>query len=86
VKKNKIIVATIALCVMLLFSCSSSDSSENVIPKDGTFEYDGGLWVSMNYKIEERTIDSCQYIIIFGVEGRSIIHKANCRNSFHACH
>lgn len=37
-------------------------------------------WGSIEYKIEQKRIDSCEYIIIFGVEGRSIIHKANCDN------
>lgn len=90
-KKFKIItVAAIAVYAMLaagVYSCNvSSEEAKNEEPvKDGHFEYDGGIWSSIEYKIEERTIDSCQYIIIFGSEGRNIIHKANCRNAVHAC-
>ena len=83
-------VAAIALYAMLaagVSSCNviSEESKNEAPPKDGYFEYDGGMWLSMEYKIEERTIDSCQYIVIFGSEGRNIIHKANCRNAVHAC-
>lgn len=34
-------------------------------------------------RLKKKTIDSCQYIIIFGSEGRNIIHKANCKNTQH---
>lgn len=90
-KKIKIsALATIAVYAMLMAcvsSCNiSSEETKNKEPlKDGYFEYKGGMWGSMEYKIEERTIDSCQYVIIFGSEGRNIIHKANCRNAIHAC-
>lgn len=78
-----IVCAMLMLCV---YSCNSGEESKNETPpKDGDFEYDGGMWRSIQYKIEERTIDSCQYIIIFGLESRNIIHKANCRNSGHVC-
>jgi len=40
-------------------------------------------WGSIEYQINEKTIDSCEYIIIFGIDGRDIIHKANCDNPFH---
>lgn len=91
-KKFKIsTVAAIAVYAMLVVGVSScnvsgGETKNEAPPKDGYFEYDGGIWSSMEYKIEERTIDSCQYIIIFGSEGRNIIHKANCRNAVHACH
>lgn len=90
-KKFKIsTVAAIAVYAMLaagVSSCAvSSEETKNEEPiKDGSFEYNGGMWDSMEYRIEERTIDSCQYIIIFGAEGRNIIHKANCRNAVHTC-
>lgn len=84
-------IAAIAVYAMLSAGVSSctvrSVETKNEEPiKDGYFEYDGGVWSTTEYKIEERTIDSCQYIIIFGSEGRNIIHKANCRNAVHACH
>lgn len=47
------------------------------------YEVKGEVWATMEYKIVEKTIDSCEYIIIFGVEGRNIIHKANCDNLYH---
>ena len=83
-------VAAIAVYAMLaagVSSCNvSTEEAKNEEPiKYGRFEYSGGVWSSVEYKIEERTIDSCQYIIIFGSEGRNIIHKANCRNAVHAC-
>lgn len=91
-KKFKIsTLAAIAVYAMLAAGVSSctvrSEETKNEEPtKDGYFEYDGGMWSGIEYKIEERTIDSCQYIIIFGSGGRNIIHKANCKNAIHACH
>ena len=82
-------VAAIALYAMLAAGVSSCNVSggetKNEPLKDGYFEHKDGMWSSMDYKIEEKTIDSCEYIIIFGSEGRNIIHKANCRNAVHAC-
>lgn len=63
--------------LFILLSCSIEDK------KTGSYENDNTNWSSMEYMIEEKTIDDCEYIIIFGVDGRNIIHKANCRNSFH---
>lgn len=82
------IVTTIALLVNLAIGVSScgvkAEETKKEEPiKDGYFEYKGGTWSSLEYKIEEKTIDSCQYIIIFGSESRNIIHKANCRNHKH---
>lgn len=64
------------LLIPLLYSCSSEDETKN-----GYFENtNNGIWGSVEYRIEQKIIDSCEYIIIFGAEGRSIIHKANCKN------
>mgnify|MGYP000163741544 CR=1 FL=1 len=88
-----------ALSILLtLFSCSSDldkkiektvkNAERQDSLKNGAYEHTeaGVFWGSMDYKIEERIIDSCEYIIIFGTEGRNIIHKANCNNSFHLSH
>lgn len=63
----------------IMISCSIEGE------KAGSYENDNSNWSSMEYMIEEKTIDDCEYIIIFGVDGRNIIHKANCTNSFHSC-
>ena len=80
---KKLFVLT--LISLLLISCSQSGRRERheANRQPGSHEYTGGIWSSMNYAIEEKTIDSCEYIIIYGSEGRNIIHKANCRNPFH---
>lgn len=87
-KKVKLNVIAFIVGLSMSFtlqSCAKYDekTGEESILNDGYFEYDGGSWSSIEYKIEEKTIDSCEYIIIFGSENRNIIHKANCRNSFH---
>lgn len=61
-------IACYAILAAGVSSCNVSSVEERTI--DDHYEYDGGVWLSMNYKIEERTIDSCEYIIIFGF-GRS---------------
>jgi len=82
-------IPAIALYAMLaagVSSCNiSSGENKNETPKNISYEHTGGVWGSLDYRIEQKTIDSCEYIIIFGSEGRNIIHKANCRNSVHAC-
>jgi hypothetical protein len=79
--------AAIALCALLTIgvsSCNSgSEETESEPLKDGYFVHKKGMWSGMQYKIEETTIDSCEYIIIFGIDGRNIIHKANCKNTAH---
>lgn len=53
-------------------------------PKSSTeYEHKGAMWNGIEYKIVEKTIDSCEYIIIFGSGSRNIIHKANCSNPCH---
>lgn len=89
-KKLKITtVAAIALYAMLAAGVSSCNVSggetKNETPKNVSYEHTEGMWRSMNYQIGQKTIDSCEYIIIFGSEGRNIIHKANCINAVHAC-
>ncbi len=63
----------------LLASCDETTTKESSNKVD-EYEYSGGIWNSTEYKIEQTKIDSCEYIIILGVEGRTIIHKANCKN------
>ena len=66
---------------MAITSCGTPDDAGSV--DKGSYEYDGGVWHPTEYAIEEVEIDYCEYIIIFGVDGRNIIHKANCKNSYH---
>jgi len=72
---------------LLIGFCSCKTKNEDfkneLFNKNGYFEYQGGTWSSVEYKIEEKIIDSCQYILIFGAQGRNLIHKANCRNTIH---
>ena len=66
----------LSFIITLLISCESSNT-----PDINNYEHlNNNVWFTMEYKIEQKTIDSCEYIIIFGVEGRNIIHKANCKN------
>ncbi len=77
---KKISIACIFVLATIISSCSiSTIEAKNESIKCESFEYDGGMWSSMQYGIAQKTIDSCEYIIIFGTEGRNIIHKANCR-------
>ncbi len=71
------------LLLIIITSCSNSKAEQRNIPQDGYFEYTGGIWGSIEYKIEQKTIDSCQYIVMFGSQGLHIIHKANCNNIYH---
>ena len=82
-KPKTITMKTIILTLLsvAIISCGVTDNtcSEN----RENYRYNGGLWNTMEYDIEEVEIDYCEYIIIFGVDGRNIIHKANCKNSYH---
>ena len=87
---KKILTVTL---LMLSVSCAQQDSrnpstttvpaKDTIVEKPYSYEHSSGMWSSIDYMITERTIDSCEYIIIFGSEGRNIIHKANCNNPFH---
>ena len=82
--KNTLTHSLYILLATGIFSCTSSDSNNiSRTPTESYYEYNGGVWSSMEYGIDEKTIDECEYIIIFGSQGRNIIHKANCGNSFH---
>jgi hypothetical protein len=86
-KKLKII-SIIAMSIGLIGIISCNCNYEHTpygVEKSTKFSYEhtGGLWLSTEYSIDQKTIDSCEYIIVFGQQGRSIIHKANCKNSFH---
>jgi len=65
------------IAIIIFNSCNNI---ENEKIEDGYFEYKSGTWGSLEYKIEEKTIDSCEYIVIFGSNKANIIHKANCSN------
>lgn len=81
-----VLISILAFCVLV--ACAPNNNGETNTPDSsvGKYEYDGGGWSSMEYKVEEKVIDSCEYIIIFGSDGRDIIHKANCNNPFHTSH
>lgn len=66
--------------IVITTSCSNTNSKD----APSSAEHTSGIWGYIDYGIEEKTIDSCQYIIIFGSHGRDIIHKSNCKNKFHA--
>ena len=79
-----------AISIVLAFgvySCSNTedDPTNDLIENtQGKWEHqDGDAWSTVDYRVEEIEIDMCDYIMIFGVEGRSIIHKANCANPCH---
>jgi hypothetical protein len=79
--KNVLLV----LLFIMLVACTKREPEHQfkMTSTAGQFEYSGGMWSSMDYAIAEKTIDGCEYIIVFGVEGRCITHKANCENPFH---
>lgn len=70
------------LISFVLFSCSSGNNEQ--IKENFSYEHSGGIWTSLEYKIAVKEIDQCEYIIIFGSEGRNIIHKENCKNPEHS--
>lgn len=85
---KKIFIVIITL-IILLSSCDRvkeelilEKANANAKPSSNHWEHTGGIWGSVDYRIVEKTIDSCQYIIIFGTDSRNIIHKANCRNPY----
>ena len=59
-------IITIAVLAICLYSCEGfkQKNKNNKVTED-IFEYSGGSWSSLEYKIVEKTIDSCEYIIIF---------------------
>lgn len=69
------------LISFVLFSCSSGNNEQ--IKDNYSYEHNAGIWTSIEYKILVKEIDQCEYIIIFGSEGRNIIHKENCKNPEH---
>ena len=71
------------LLIVSLFMLLSSCSPEEPTKYGGGAEFTGGMRGHVEYAITEKVIDSCEYIIIFGNDGRNIIHKANCENTFH---
>lgn len=87
--KFELIFWSVALFVTIIclgYACSNSpqkndcnQSTESPEPAS-TYQYDDDFWSSVEYDIEEKTIDSCEYIIIIGIETSHIIHKANCNN------
>lgn len=77
---------TIVSVIIILFMLGRENSKASELTPENPeypYEFDGTVWNSVEYKILEYRIDSCEYIIIIGVEGRNIIHKANCDNEFH---
>lgn len=84
--KNIILILIFAVTLVSLNSCSKideHDSAVSSVAEDGYFEYNNGMWTDMMYRIEEKVIDSCEYIIIFGPGDRDLVHKANCNNPEH---
>jgi len=85
IKSISIITMTIGLLGIIACNCNNENTLKNV-EKSTEYSYKhttGGLWRSVEFGIEQKTIDSCEYIIIFGLDGRNIIHKANCNNIYH---
>ena len=85
IKSILIITMTIGLFGIIACNCNNEHTSKDV-EKSTEYSYEhttGGFWGSVEFGIEQRTIDSCEYIIIFGPSGRNIIHKANCNNIYH---
>lgn len=71
----------VILLSFVLISCSRGNNEQ--IKNNNSYENSSGMWYSMEYKTIIKEIDNCEYIIIFGVGGRNIIHKENCKNSEH---
>lgn len=72
----------------IILACSPLDDNSKKRKKseprpDNYYEYKSGVWNSMEYKVVEKTVDDCEYIIVFGTQGVDIEHKANCENYYH---
>lgn len=90
--KNYVKVLFGVLCFILIttmVSCGDNQYSEsgesNEKSKEKSYrkvDYEF-TWNTKEYAIVEERVDSCEYIVIFGVDGRNIIHKANCDNPYH---
>lgn len=82
---STLIVTFVAVGISLIIVSCTDTTKENydTAKIQESNEYTGGMWGNLTYQIEEKTIDSCQYIILSGNKTQSIIHKPNCRNSFH---
>ena len=85
-KTNILTVIVLIIFSTLFVGCDKKAHEENQKNHKSdarSFEYGGGVWNSTEYAIIEKTIDDCEYIIIFGVNTSNIIHKANCENYIH---
>lgn len=60
------------LCVLIIFALIGC-SRDNKVLIDKSVR-------APRYTISVETIDSCEYIVLDGSSGRSIIHKQNCKN------
>ncbi len=78
-----LLLAALLFTIAMAFTCCTPNNNRTEPPKDEYYEYRGGLWGDVEYKIQEKTIDSCQYLVVFGINSKNIIHKANCNNAFH---
>lgn len=76
-------LTTIAMALMMLTGCSAESDETKDKYTGGRTEYTGGVYSEFSYAIDVQTVDSCEYIICYGSKGRTIIHKANCKNPFH---
>lgn len=70
---KKLLVLVLGLS---LLSCEIKNTEKEDDPKQ-----DSSLVINRPYyTINVETVDSCEYLILNGTYGRSIIHKENCKN------
>lgn len=70
--KQKLILSILALS---LISCQKAQNKDNAVVIDKTSRIN-----TQSYSISVEVVDSCEYVILDGTYGRSIIHKENCSN------
>lgn len=72
-------MSKLLILITLFFLVSCKPSAEKT-----TESNDSPIVVNnTRYSIMVEKVDSCEYIVLDGTYGRSIIHKANCKNHEH---
>lgn len=83
-KTLKLIVVFISL-IMWLYGCAEAEKNKELQqphPKNDGRHY-GTVWNAIEWEYAVVEIDNCEYIILYGDQKGSIIHKANCKNLIH---
>jgi hypothetical protein len=71
---SAVALGTLAMLFAMAFLLSSCQMADNRVT------------VAAAYGISTYTIDGCEYVVLKEDHGACIIHKANCKNTFHETH